>query len=500
MTRRWSKFVLGCLLAAGCFLSSSAFATLQPPTPTCSKGAYSSYVHVSWSYVSGATTGYVIWRGTSSNFNYAQRMTTTAAGVTSWNDWNVSTGTTYYYWVCPRDSSYTWWYNTSRWDTGWAQYVYVPTPYASWDTYTYVHLTWPSSSTEKTGYVIWRNTSSNFNTAQRMTTTSHGVTYWNDYSATRGKTYYYWVCPRDANYTWWYNTSNWDIGRAKGIIPPTPTCSQGAYSSYVHVSWSSVSGATTGYVIWRNTSSNFNTATRMTTTAAGVTSWNDWSANSGTTYYYWVCPRDSSYTWWYDTSKWGKGWSQYVYVPTPYCSWNTYTYIHLTWSSSSTEKTGYVIWRNTSSNFNTAQRMTTTSHGQTYWNDYSATPGVTYYYWVCPRDANYTWWYNTSNWDIGKAKTIGLPVPIPTVYGYSGYNRVLWSSISGATTGYVIFRNTSSSFSSATRMTTVSAGTTAWNDWSATPYVTYYYWVCPRDSNYTYWYNTTAYDWNWCTY
>ena len=113
------KFALECLLTVGCLLSSTAFATLTPPTPACSRGTYSNYVHVSWSSVDGAAGGYVIWRNTTSNFRTATRMTTVSAGTTAWNDWSATPYRTYYYWVCPRDLNYTYWYNTTAYDWNW---------------------------------------------------------------------------------------------------------------------------------------------------------------------------------------------------------------------------------------------------------------------------------------------------------------------------------------------------------------------------------------------
>ena len=103
------------MIACAAF-TQKAFA-LTVPTPTASKGTYSSYVKVSWSRVSGAK-GYFIRRGTSSSYSKSTQLTRINSGsTTSYCDSSASSGKTYYYWVCPIEGT-TYWYSTGRYASG----------------------------------------------------------------------------------------------------------------------------------------------------------------------------------------------------------------------------------------------------------------------------------------------------------------------------------------------------------------------------------------------
>ncbi len=70
-------------------------------------------------------------------------------------------------------------------------------------------------------------------------------------------------------------------------VPSAPTgvsASDGTYVDKVHVTWNAVTGAS-HYEVWRNTDSGTGTATRIASSVSG-TSYEDFSAAVGTTYYY----------------------------------------------------------------------------------------------------------------------------------------------------------------------------------------------------------------------
>jgi hypothetical protein len=89
--------------------------SLTIPQPTASKGTYTGYVKISWDSVSGAAK-YIIKRGTTSTYSSAMDLATVTS--TSYNDSSAIAGQTYYYWVCPVNSSGTGYYNTTKYDTG----------------------------------------------------------------------------------------------------------------------------------------------------------------------------------------------------------------------------------------------------------------------------------------------------------------------------------------------------------------------------------------------
>ena len=91
-------------------------AKLTAPKPTASQGKYASYVLVKWAKVSGATRGYVVYRGTSTSWSKASSLSIVKS--TSYKDTSAKSGKTYYYWVLPVDKKNTAWYNPSRYAKG----------------------------------------------------------------------------------------------------------------------------------------------------------------------------------------------------------------------------------------------------------------------------------------------------------------------------------------------------------------------------------------------
>jgi hypothetical protein len=72
--------------------------------------------------------------------------------------------------------------------------------------------------------------------------------------------------------------------------PAAPTgvaATDGAYTDRVRITWTASTGAT-GYEVWRGTSSSSGSATKISTADVTTTAYDDTSATSGTTYYYWV--------------------------------------------------------------------------------------------------------------------------------------------------------------------------------------------------------------------
>ncbi|MHC4573946.1 MAG: hypothetical protein ACYS76_07420, partial [Planctomycetota bacterium] len=112
--------------------------------------------------------------------------------------------------------------------------------------------------------------------------------------------------------------------------PTGVSASDGTYTDKVRVTWNAPSGATS-YDVWRNTSSSTGSATRIASSVVG-TSYNDYSATPGTTYYYWVkannvCGNTSGF------SSYNTGWRMpldycltppaYDYTIIPTISWKT---------------------------------------------------------------------------------------------------------------------------------------------------------------------------------
>jgi photosystem II stability/assembly factor-like uncharacterized protein len=115
----------------------------------------------------------------------------------------------------------------------------------------------------------------------------------------------------------------------------------------------------------------------------------------------------------------------------------TYTdKVRVSWSSAA-GATGYRIYRNTA-NSSSGSTQIGSSTGTTY-DDTTATPGITYYYWVRAENGVGVGDYSAS--DSGY-RGLSAPTNVAASDGtYTDKVRITWGSVSGAT-GYSIYRNT----------------------------------------------------------
>ena len=78
-------------------------------------------------------------------------------------------------------------------------------------------------------------------------------------------------------------------------VPTNVTATKGTVSDRVHITWTIPTGAT-GFEVYRSTTNNSSTAVKITTTDATGSFFDDLTAVSGTTYFYWVKAKNSSGT------------------------------------------------------------------------------------------------------------------------------------------------------------------------------------------------------------
>jgi hypothetical protein len=90
-------------------------------------------------------------------------------------------------------------------------------------------------------------------------------------------------------------TLNVSLAAGALMAPTGVSASDGTYTDGVHVSWSSVGGAT-AYEVWRYNSNDSTKATKLSTSDVTGTTFTDTSATPGATYYYWVKAKTATLT------------------------------------------------------------------------------------------------------------------------------------------------------------------------------------------------------------
>jgi len=260
--------------------------------------------------------------------------------------------------------------------------------------------------------------------------------------------------------------------------PPSPpanvSASDGTYSDKVEVTWATSLGATS-YTVYRATSLTRWAAKTSLGTTSG-TSFNDTTATPKITYYYYVKASNTSGT--SDFSSYDAGYRSDGSPPTPTnVSASDGTYldrVEVTWTASS-GATSYTVYRATSLS-RRARKTALATISETSFNDTTATPKITYYYYV--KASNTYGTSNFSSYDAGY-RSDGSPPPPANVSASDGTYpdrvEVTWAPSSGATS-YTVYRAASlTRWAAKTSLGTTSG--TSFNDTTATPGTTYYYWV-----------------------
>lgn len=177
--------VTGLVMAATCMASA-----LTVPTPSATKGTYTSSIRISWNAVSGATK-YQVRYGTSSSYDSSYALKTLSG--TALNLTGVTAGRTYYFWVCPYDRSGSRWYNKSKYASGYAQQASRLSLSASGSTSS-ITLSWSVSGTAPSSYRVFRSVINNYSYATLVASCSSGARRYVDTRVNDGVPYYYWLC------------------------------------------------------------------------------------------------------------------------------------------------------------------------------------------------------------------------------------------------------------------------------------------------------------------
>ena len=238
-------------------------------------------------------------------------------------------------------------------------------------------------------------------------------------------------------------------------ITPTPssvaapgnvTASDGAYTDRVKISWANVTGAT-GYEVWRSTTDDPGTAALLSDTLASLsfraegvifdidsrgingdtrgaqTSYDDTSAVSGTTYYYWVCARSAAARSAFSTpsARGSLAANGTLSVPETVTASSSYTdRVRVMWSTVS-GATGYEVWRGATTLSPFAVKLGELSG--TMLDDMMVTAGATYYYWIKAKTATQTSAFSVMA--SGKTTVTGTIQPVVQINGNNAENVTL---------------------------------------------------------------------------
>ena len=470
------------------------FKYIPPPTGVTATDGTDTSVTVTWNYVNDwYLDHYSVYRSTS-----AGGVKTFVGSLTqgyivptySLEDNGTTAYWTYYYFVRSCNQFGCAWFSSS--DTGHS--MLVPPPISATEgTYTdKVRVTF-TEDTRAEYYQVWRATSA-AGPYSLVGNTADYTEIYDDTTATPGTLYYYKGKSCSA-----YGCSDlshfWDYGMASSE-PPAVQASDGEFW-YVKLVWDQISGAHT-YRVYRSTTTTppsdpndylkkdiYDTCYPIEPCAPQT--WNDFSANPYTTYYYWVVscleptcgPLDE-----YDS-----GWRIYKQPYNVAASDGTYTdKVEVTWGSDDAVDF-FKVYRSESSG---GEKTLLGSPTGMSFDDLNATPGITYYYSVLACDA--TFCSNSSATNTGwRAWT--SPVNVQASDGLStSWVEVIWDTLPYSTS-YKVFRCTGTGTESCGSAIATPIGP-PYNDTGALPGVDYYYRVkaCAGATNCS---DFSAYDAGW---
>ena len=155
--------------------------------------------------------------------------------------------------------------------------------------------------------------------------------------------------------------------------------------------------------------------------------------------------------------------------------------VRISWNAVSLSGSFYSIYRNTVNDPQTATLLHTGNNlfYGTSFDDTTASPGQTYYYWVKAMNLVHMLG-GISEPDTGFAAFAG-PTGVNASDGtYTDRVRITWNPVNWAN-AYAVFRNTTNDVNSATSITSWLSKVTSFDDMNATAGQTYYYWVKAAD-------------------
>ena len=261
----------------GGFSSNGSAVALGLGTPSApSVSPYGNRLRVQWTAVVGAT-GYEVWRSTSPTGPF---LGISWSGTTSYTDYGLSAGKTYYYRIRAVDDANNTVFYGGFSSNGSAVAFGLGTPAAPSvaPSGNGMLIQW-NAVTGATGYEVWRST----RRSGPFTAISwSGTTSYTDSNLPAGTPYYYIIrAVNDTDFVFYSDYSLTGSAVAGGLgTPSAPSVSP--YGNRLRVQWNAAVGAT-GYEVWRSTSPD---GPFSGISWSGTTSYIDSGLSAGKTYYY----------------------------------------------------------------------------------------------------------------------------------------------------------------------------------------------------------------------
>ncbi|MCC7133697.1 MAG: hypothetical protein IT352_13645, partial [Gemmatimonadales bacterium] len=251
------------------------------------------------------------------------------------------------------------------------------------------------------------------------------------------------------------------------------SASDGDYP-YTYVTWTLPSGGAGGLShceIWRNTTNNSTTATRIEDQWT-TTGYQDSSCTPYTTYYYWIkvvnlCGGIGSF------SASDGGWCK-LGAPTNVDATDGDFTFKVQITCDQTPGAYYQLYRNTSNNTITAEAVGTWTTTPS-WSDMNTVPGELWYYWV--QAATSATGEHLTDFSAYNTGWRGIMPPVQEASNGTSTEHVTitWNTPTGANY-YCVYRGVSSNPDQATALTGW-ISSTSFNDTTGVAGVTYFYWV-----------------------
>ncbi|MCA9255820.1 MAG: matrixin family metalloprotease [Phycisphaerales bacterium] len=439
---------------------------VPPAAPTgvsASSNTFCDRVALSWN-ASVDADDYDIYRNTVDNSGSATLLQSGVLGVT-FDDLTATPGVTYFYWVQACNGAGCSGFSTPSASGAVAMAVGQVTGVNATDANCgNVQVTW-SAVTGASSYEIFRNTVDDSGTATMVG--SSATTSYTDNAAIAYTNYFYFVRATNVCGGGAFSLSNAGMALAPGA-PPANLAASDDRCTDVTLTWDAVPDAAV-YEVFRNTVDDFSTSSLLLVVfAPGVV---DNTAVANTPYFYWVRTTNSCGAATPTVSASGIRLGGLATAPSNVAASDDQCgMVRVTWDAL-VGATSYEVFRNTVDNPGTATSLGTTA--ATLFDDNTAAPSVTYFYYVSASNA--CGGGPLSAGDSGVTSDAPMPpTNVAATNDACGLVEITWDSVAGATS-YEVFRNTIDDGGSAVSLGTI--GVTSFDDTSVSDGVTYFYFV-----------------------